>query len=53
MDLALENTIVIGFGQIMPFVNLAAAAVFATTGALVASRKEVDILGFLWLGAYQ
>lgn len=41
----------IAFGQIMPIVDLAAAVVFATTGALVASRKEMDILGFLWLGA--
>lgn len=40
-----------GFDQIMPVVDLAAAVVFATTGALVASRKEMDILGFLWLGA--
>lgn len=24
--------------------------VFATTGGLVASRKEMDIIGFLWLG---
>jgi len=35
----------------MTFFDLAAAVVFATTGALVASRKEMDILGFLWLGA--
>jgi uncharacterized membrane protein YeiH len=27
-----------------------AAGVFAVTGALVASRKEMDLLGFLWLG---
>jgi uncharacterized membrane protein YeiH len=39
------------FGQIMSFVDLAAAVVFAATGALVASRKQMDILGFLWLGA--
>lgn len=30
--------------------DLAAAGVFAMTGALVASRKEMDILGFMWLG---
>ena len=30
--------------------DLASAGVFATTGALVASRKEMDILGFMWLG---
>lgn len=31
-------------------VDLMAAAVFAVTGALVASRKQMDIVGFLWLG---
>jgi uncharacterized membrane protein YeiH len=31
-------------------VDLAAAAVFAMTGALVASRKQMDIVGFMWLG---
>ncbi len=31
-------------------VDLMAAAVFAITGALVASRKQMDIIGFLWLG---
>lgn len=30
--------------------DLVAVAVFAITGALVASRKEMDIVGFLWLG---
>lgn len=30
--------------------DLMAAAVFAVTGALVASRKQMDIVGFLWLG---
>jgi uncharacterized membrane protein YeiH len=47
----LEQTWGIGLGQIMTFFDLAAAVVFATTGALVASRKQMDILGFLWLGA--
>lgn len=37
-------------GSVMSALDLAAAVVFATTGALVASRKEMDILGFLWLG---
>lgn len=37
-------------GPILPLLDLAAAVVFATTGALVASRKEMDILGFMWLG---
>ena len=31
-------------------IDLMAAAVFAVTGALVASRKQMDIVGFLWLG---
>ena len=35
---------------IIPALDLAAAAVFAVTGALVASRKEMDIVGFVWLG---
>lgn len=30
--------------------DLLAAAVFSVTGALVASRKQMDIVGFLWLG---
>lgn len=30
-------------------VDLAGAVVFAVTGALVASRKEMDIVGFMWL----
>lgn len=30
--------------------DLVASAVFAVTGALVASRKQMDIIGFLWLG---
>lgn len=37
-------------GPILTLLDLAAAVVFATTGALVASRKEMDILGFMWLG---
>ena len=36
--------------SILTMLDLAAAVVFATTGALVASRKEMDILGFMWLG---
>ncbi|WP_430464916.1 trimeric intracellular cation channel family protein [Tabrizicola sp.] len=38
------------FASILTMLDLAAAVVFATTGALVASRKEMDILGFMWLG---
>lgn len=37
-------------GPILMLLDLGAAVVFATTGALVASRKEMDILGFMWLG---
>lgn len=37
-------------GSLLTGLDLMAAAVFATTGALVASRKEMDILGFMWLG---
>lgn len=35
---------------ILHVLDLISAAVFAVTGALVASRKEMDIVGFLWLG---
>jgi uncharacterized membrane protein YeiH len=31
-------------------VDLMAAVVFAITGALVASRKQMDLVGFLWFG---
>lgn len=40
----------VDFGAVLGGVDLIAAVVFATTGALVASRKEMDVLGFLWLG---
>ena len=30
--------------------DLASAVVFAITGALVASRKQLDLVGFMWLG---
>ena len=36
--------------QFLPVFDLAAAVVFAVTGALVASRKQMDIVGFMWLG---
>lgn len=36
--------------SLLPILDLASAAVFAITGALVASRKEMDIIGFMWLG---
>ncbi len=34
---------------LLTVVDLAAATVFAITGALVASRKQMDIIGFMWL----
>jgi uncharacterized membrane protein YeiH len=34
-----------------PFLDYAGLAVFAATGALSASRKELDIIGFLFLAA--
>lgn len=39
-----------GLAPILTVVDLAAATVFAITGALVASRKQMDIVGFMWLG---
>ena len=36
--------------KLLTGVDLTAAAVFAVTGALVASRKQMDIVGFVWLG---
>lgn len=36
--------------DILRGLDLASAVVFAITGALVASRKQMDIVGFLWLG---
>ena len=36
--------------DLLRLLDLVAAGVFAVTGALVASRKEMDLLGFLWLG---
>lgn len=38
------------FAGVLAGLDLMAAGVFAVTGALVASRKEMDLLGFLWLG---
>ncbi len=35
---------------LLTVMDLVAVAVFAVTGAIVASRKEMDIVGFLWLG---
>ena len=38
------------FRSLQPALDLAASVVFAVTGALVASRKQLDLVGFLWLG---
>jgi uncharacterized membrane protein YeiH len=38
------------FVSLPTVLDLASAAVFATTGALVAARKELDIIGSIWLG---
>lgn len=35
---------------VLSVIDLAAAMVFAVTGALVASRKQMDIIAFMWLG---
>ena len=35
---------------LLRLVDVSAAVVFAITGALVASRKEMDIIGFMWMG---
>ncbi|PHP27132.1 trimeric intracellular cation channel family protein [Limimaricola cinnabarinus] len=36
--------------QLLVALDVVAAVSFAATGALVASRKELDILGFVWFG---
>lgn len=36
--------------SLLTIMDLVAVAVFAISGALVASRKEMDIVGFVWLG---
>jgi uncharacterized membrane protein YeiH len=36
--------------SLLTVLDFAAVAVFAVTGALIASRKEMDVVGFLWLG---
>lgn len=38
------------FHSALTGLDLAAVAVFAITGALVASRKQMDVVAFLWLG---
>lgn len=36
--------------EILRILDLASVIVFAITGALVASRKQMDIVGFMWMG---
>lgn len=35
---------------LLTIVDLSSSIVFAVTGALVASRKQMDVVGFMWLG---
>ena len=37
------------FEVLAPFADMFAAVAFAASGALVASRKGLDVLGFMWL----
>jgi len=39
-----------GLFPIVQFFDILAAIVFAVSGALVASRKGMDVMGFMWLG---
>src|SRR5574339_1279939 len=35
--------------RLVHFFDILAAVVFAVSGALVASRKSMDVMGFMWL----
>ncbi len=37
------------FKQVLPVIEILAVIVFAASGALAASRKGLDLLGFMWL----
>lgn len=37
------------FSELMPLLDVLAVCVFAASGALVAARKELDLLGYMWL----
>lgn len=37
--------------EVLPFLDYAGVAVFAATGALAASRKQLDIIGFLFFAS--
>ena len=36
--------------SLLTIVDLSSSVIFAVTGALVASRKQMDVVGFMWLG---
>lgn len=38
-----------GLSRLVQFFDILAAVVFAVSGALVASRKGMDVMGFMWL----
>ncbi|MCB1440233.1 MAG: TRIC cation channel family protein, partial [Nitratireductor sp.] len=40
------------FVEPFQFLDYIGVAVFAATGALVASRKQLDLLGFVWFAAF-
>jgi len=44
------SDVIMQAADILRVLDLASVVVFAITGALVASRKQMDIVGFLWLG---
>jgi uncharacterized membrane protein YeiH len=41
----------VGLDAVLPWLDLAGIAVFAASGALVASRKQLDIVGFVLIAA--
>ncbi|MCH9807601.1 MAG: trimeric intracellular cation channel family protein [Alphaproteobacteria bacterium] len=47
---AVLDQLLVVLTKLLPALDLCSAAVFAITGALVASRKQMDIIGFMWLG---
>src|SRR4029453_15198697 len=38
--------------RLVHFFDILAAVVFAVSGALVASRKGMDVMGFMWLAVF-
>src|SRR4026209_169846 len=47
MQTALDNPA--NLFRLVHFSDILAAVVFAVSGALVASRKRLDVMGFMWL----